>query len=65
VTSFVAEVSRLVKRERPDIVLSTAVFAKPEHERRQKIQQDWGTWADRGLVDWIVLMSYAQDTNAL
>jgi uncharacterized lipoprotein YddW (UPF0748 family) len=64
VTSFVAEVSRLVKRERPDIVLSTAVFAKPEHERRQKIQQDWGTWADRGLVDWIVLMSYAQDTNA-
>lgn len=64
VTSFVAETSRLVRRERPDIVLSTAVFAKPEHERLQKIQQDWGTWAERGLVDWIVLMSYAQDTNA-
>jgi uncharacterized lipoprotein YddW (UPF0748 family) len=64
VTSFVAEVSQLVRRQRPEIVLSTAVFAIPEHERLQKIQQDWGTWADRGLVDWIVLMSYAQDTNA-
>lgn len=63
VTSFVAEASQLVRRERPDMVLSTAVFAKSEHDRLQKIQQDWGTWAEQGLVDWIVLMSYAQDTN--
>jgi uncharacterized lipoprotein YddW (UPF0748 family) len=39
------------------------VFANPEHERLQKIQQDWGTWAREGYVDWIVLMSYAEDTS--
>ncbi|MGD1907202.1 MAG: glycoside hydrolase family 10 protein [Leptolyngbyaceae cyanobacterium] len=63
VTSFVAETRQLIQRTRPELVLSTAVFAQPEHERQQKIQQDWGDWAERGLVDWIVLMSYAQDTN--
>ena len=63
VTSFVAETRQLLRRKRPGLVLSTAVFAQPEHERQQKIQQDWGDWAERGLVDWIVLMSYAEDTN--
>ncbi|MBE7382084.1 MAG: family 10 glycosylhydrolase [Leptolyngbya sp. SIO1E4] len=63
VTSFVEETSKLVRSKRPDITLSTAVFAIPEHERLQKIQQDWNSWAEEGLVDWIVLMSYAQDTN--
>jgi uncharacterized lipoprotein YddW (UPF0748 family) len=63
VTGFVAETRQLMQRTRPELVLSAAVFAQPEHERQQKIQQDWGDWAERGLVDWIVLMSYAQDTN--
>ena len=63
VTSFVAETSELVRRERPDITLSAAVFAMSEEERLLKIQQDWNTWAEQGLVDWIVLMSYAQDSN--
>lgn len=63
VTSFVAETSQLVRSQRPDITLSAAVFAMPESERLLKIQQDWNTWAEEGLVDWIVLMSYAQDAN--
>ncbi|HEY9737970.1 MAG TPA: family 10 glycosylhydrolase, partial [Trichocoleus sp.] len=63
VTSFVQEVSLLARRQRPDLILSTAVFARPETERLQKIQQDWGTWARQGYVDWVVLMSYAEDTN--
>jgi uncharacterized lipoprotein YddW (UPF0748 family) len=63
VTQFVEATSQLVRAKRPEIVLSTAVFAMSEHERLQKIQQDWNTWAEKGLVDWIVLMSYAQDTN--
>ncbi|MGP1375642.1 MAG: glycoside hydrolase family 10 protein [Almyronema sp.] len=65
VSSFVEDVSQLVRRQRPDVILSTAVFAKPEHERLQKIQQDWGTWATEGTIDWVVLMSYALDTNRL
>ncbi|MEO1299184.1 MAG: family 10 glycosylhydrolase, partial [Cyanobacteria bacterium J06636_16] len=63
VSSFVEETSQLVRRKRPDIVLSTAVFPILEHERLQKIQQDWNHWAEEGWVDWIVLMSYARDAN--
>ncbi|MBD0334899.1 MAG: family 10 glycosylhydrolase [Cyanobacteria bacterium Co-bin13] len=63
ISSFVQEVSLMARRQRPDLILSTAVFARPELERRHKIQQDWGTWASQGYVDWIVLMSYAEDTN--
>ena len=63
VTSFVATLSNTLRRQRPDLVMSAAVFAHPEHERLQKIQQDWGTWAKAGHIDWVVLMSYAQDTS--
>ncbi|MEM9977923.1 MAG: family 10 glycosylhydrolase, partial [Cyanobacteria bacterium P01_D01_bin.2] len=62
VSSFVAEASQMLRQQRPGIKVSAAVFAKPTHERLQKIQQDWETWAERGDVDWIVLMSYAMDT---
>jgi len=65
VSSFVAEVSQLVQRQRPQLLLSAATFAKPERERLLKIQQDWQHWAEQGWVDWIVLMSYAEDTNRL
>lgn len=65
ITSFVSQASRLVREKRPDIVLSTAVFAQSTHDRQQRIQQDWEAWAEQGMVDWIVLMSYAQDTRAL
>ncbi|ASC69173.1 S-layer-related protein [Halomicronema hongdechloris C2206] len=65
VSSFVAEVSRLVQRQRPELLLSAATFAKPERERLLKIQQDWEHWAEQGWVDWIVLMSYAEDANRL
>ncbi len=63
VSSFVAEASQMLRQRRPNMTISAAVFAKPTHERIQKIQQDWETWAERGDVDWIVLMSYAMDTN--
>jgi len=63
VNSFVENLSQTLRRHRPDLILSAAVFAKPEHERLQKIQQDWGTWARNGDIDWVVLMSYAQDTS--
>ncbi|MDJ0705183.1 MAG: family 10 glycosylhydrolase [Leptolyngbyaceae cyanobacterium MO_188.B28] len=65
VNDFVAEASQVVKRQHPDVVVSAAVFAHSEHDRLQKLQQDWGTWAERGDIDWIVLMSYASDTNRL
>lgn len=65
INSFVAQTSRLLRRHNPDLVLSTAVFPLPTHERLHKIQQNWETWAQQGHVDLIVTMSYAMDTNRL
>ncbi|MBE9140764.1 family 10 glycosylhydrolase [Nodosilinea sp. LEGE 07088] len=63
VTSFVETLSSALRRQRPGLVMSAAVFANPEHDRLQRIQQDWGTWARANYLDWIVLMSYAGDTS--
>lgn len=63
VTSFVETIAITLKRQRPGLILSAAVFANSDHDRRQRIQQDWGTWARLGYLDWIVLMSYAADTS--
>jgi uncharacterized lipoprotein YddW (UPF0748 family) len=65
INSFVADTARLLRQTRPEVILSTAVFALSEHERIQKIQQNWEVWAQNGDVDLIVTMSYAMDTNRL
>jgi uncharacterized lipoprotein YddW (UPF0748 family) len=65
INSFVAEVSQMLHRQDPALILSAAVFAMGEHERLQKIQQNWERWAREGQVDMIVTMSYAMDTNRL
>jgi uncharacterized lipoprotein YddW (UPF0748 family) len=65
INSFVADVSQLVHDLKPELILSTAVFALPERRRVNEIQQNWEVWAQRGDVDMIVLMSYARDTNGL
>ncbi|NEP19470.1 MAG: family 10 glycosylhydrolase [Leptolyngbya sp. SIO4C1] len=62
ISTFVADASAMLRRHHPQLVISAAVFAQSGHERRQKLQQDWEAWAERGDVDWIVLMSYAANT---
>ncbi|MEL7067989.1 MAG: family 10 glycosylhydrolase [Cyanobacteria bacterium J06581_3] len=62
ITSFVAEASQRLRRHR-GLTVSAAVFAEDTYYRHHTLQQDWETWADQGLVDWIVLMSYARSTS--
>ncbi len=62
IDSFVAQVSQQLRQKQPNLILSVAVFPLPELERIQKIQQHWEVWAQRGDVDIIVPMTYAQDT---
>ncbi len=63
VSSFVAEASAHLRRHHAGLLLSAAVFAEGTYYRHHTIQQDWEDWADQGLVDWIVLMSYADSTQ--
>jgi uncharacterized lipoprotein YddW (UPF0748 family) len=63
VNSFVAETAENIRAVRSDLVLSAAVFAMSEHERIQKLQQHWESWARAGTIDMIVTMSYASDTH--
>lgn len=63
ISTFVAEASERLRRQRPDIKISAAVFADGTRKRQQALQQDWEDWADQGLIDWIVLMSYASTTQ--
>ncbi|NEO99542.1 MAG: family 10 glycosylhydrolase [Symploca sp. SIO2E9] len=62
---FVATVSSHLRKKRPELILSAAVFAKPRAERLQRLQQNWEAWARRGDLDMIVPMTYAPDTNSL
>jgi uncharacterized lipoprotein YddW (UPF0748 family) len=65
INSFVSEVSQLLRRNYPRTILSVAVFPHPESQRIYKIQQNWEVWARQGIVDLIVPMTYALDTNRL
>lgn len=61
ITSFVREVSRRVHAVRPNIKISTAVFAGyPECVRN--VGQDWGAWLKNGYVDFVCPMNYTDDT---
>jgi len=65
INSFVAEVSQLLRQNYPRTILSVAVFPHPPSQRIYKIQQNWEVWARQGIVDLIVPMTYALDTNRL
>ena len=65
VTSFVAEVSQELRQAKPRIIISAAVFPIERTQRLSFIQQDWETWAEQGLIDMIVPMTYSLETKEL
>ena len=65
VSNFVASVSSRLKQQRPDLIVSTAVFPMPRQERLNKIQQHWEKWVREGWIDMLVPMTYATDTEQL
>lgn len=57
---FVAQARGRVKRARPSALFTTAVFGKyPSCVK--SVGQDWESWLDAGLVDWLVPMTYLED----
>jgi uncharacterized lipoprotein YddW (UPF0748 family) len=65
IDSFVATASERLRSQRPDLILSAAVFPLPRQERLQRLQQNWEDWAIRGDIDLMVPMTYALDTDGL
>jgi uncharacterized lipoprotein YddW (UPF0748 family) len=65
ITKFVGEASRIIKKLKPQLTISAAVFPYPRWERVARIQQDWEQWIEEGYIDWLVPMTYAENTAQL
>ena len=60
VGAFVTKARARVKRARPHAIFSTAVFGKYP-SCVASVGQDWESWLDAGMVDWVVPMNYLED----
>ena len=65
VNSFVQQVSTRLRRIRPNLQISAAVFPMRRAARLAAIQQDWETWINNGWVDTLSPMSYTTDPQRL
>lgn len=61
VSSFVQAVSENLRRIKPDLKISAAVFPMRRDARIVAIQQDWETWINNGWIDMLSPMSYSTD----
>ena len=61
VTALVRDGAARLRRARPGIVLSAAVFPDPQ-VARDRVLQRWPAWAEDGLVDLLCPMAYRRDT---
>lgn len=65
VNSFVEDTSLALRRARPGIRLSAAVYGTPRRLRCGNIQQEWETWVQRGWIDTINPMTYVATAKDL
>ena len=61
-TLLVKQVKQLVRKEKPNIKISTAVFPDLEEARKTKLQ-DWPSWTQAGYLDYIAFMAYGTDAS--
>src|SRR2546421_2314732 len=61
VTTLVERIYHAVKRRRPDVIVSAAVFANDENAFTRRFQ-DWRRWLQMGIVDVVCPMAYTPDT---
>jgi uncharacterized lipoprotein YddW (UPF0748 family) len=65
VSSFVHEVSQMVRSQHPGMRISCAVYALPKNWRLSAIEQEWETWVANGWVDTLNPMTYVPDAKQL
>ena len=61
VTTLVERIYKAVKKRRPDVVVSAAVFANDENAYTRRFQ-DWRRWLQMGILDVACPMAYSTDT---
>ncbi len=63
VNSFVQETTAILRKLRPGIRMSAAVYGFPRRLRCGNIQQDWETWVQSGWLDTVNPMTYKEDNK--
>ena len=61
VTTLVEHIYHAVKKRRPDVIVSAAVFANDENAFTRRFQ-DWRRWLRMGILDVACPMAYTPDT---
>ena len=61
----VCETSETLKKIRPSLKLSAAVFPLARYNRMKMIQQDWETWVRNGWIDTLNPMAYSRSARSL
>lgn len=62
VTTLVERIYNAVKKEKPETLVSAAVFANDENAYTRRFQ-DWRRWLQMGILDVVCPMAYATDTT--
>lgn len=62
ITELVERIYHGVKKRRPDLLVSAAVFANAEDAYARRFQ-DWRGWLRRGILDVACPMAYTEDTE--
>ena len=60
-TALVERIYRAVKKRRPEVLVSAAVFANDENAYTRRFQ-DWRRWLQMGILDVACPMAYSTDT---
>lgn len=63
VNSFVEETTTMLRKIKPGLRLSAAVYGYPRRLRCGNIQQDWETWVKSGWLDTVNPMTYKDDNK--
>jgi uncharacterized lipoprotein YddW (UPF0748 family) len=61
VTTLVRAGAKRLRKVRPGVVISAAVFPDP-NVARERVLQRWPEWANEGLIDLVCPMAYRRDT---
>jgi uncharacterized lipoprotein YddW (UPF0748 family) len=65
VSSFVQDTSTALRKIRPGLRISAAVYATPRRLRTGSIEQEWETWVTNGWVDTLNPMTYVGTAKEL